>query len=408
MHTARKGIMRASRVAALAAGLVALAASAGSAQQSAQGPRWQAWAGCWTAAPSSADALLPAAQSAPVVCVVPTSNSDVVEVSTIADGKVVSHTRIDASGREQPVELKGCTGTQRAQWSADERRVFLKAVTTCDGLQRTTSGILAMSPTGEWLDVQGVTTGGGDNLRVARYRDAGVPASVPADIAAALNGRSESVRAARIAAGANVGTSAVVEASRIADAAVVEGWLLERRQPFALDANALVALADAGVPARVTDAIVAVSNPKAFAIARPDRAAEGVIEADDIAPAGRRIPVRLDPWSYDPYGYGSYGLGSYYGGYGYGLGYGGSYGGYGYPGYYYGSPIIVVPGPTAGAAHGRMVKGRGYTKDGEASGRATSSSPSWSSPSSGSGTSSGSSSGSSSSGSSTRTAKPRP
>jgi hypothetical protein len=404
----------ATRTVALAAALVSLTAAT-SAAQSASGSRWQAWLGCWTAA--APDALVPSA--APLVCITPTSNADVVDVATIQDGKVLATKHIDASGTEQPMDVKDCIGTQRADWSADGRRVYLKATATCAGTPRTTTGILAMSPTGEWLDVQGIAAGEGENVRVARYRDAGLPSTLPANIAAALEGRSASVQGARVAAGAGIGTKAVIEASKAAMPSVVEAWLLERGQTFTLDANTLVQLADAGVPARVTDAMVAVSNPKQFAVAHV--APESQYNRADDEVVGRRIPVYMTPmydpfsWGYSPY----YGYG--YGRYGYGaLGYGGyGYGGYGYPGYYGSTPIIVLPGSgVSPTERGRMVKGQGFVPNVPSStGRhATPRSE----PSSSTTRSAGSSSSSSSSGSSTsapapastpapaRTAHPRP
>jgi len=416
MRVTMNRLAQAARTAAIAAALVSLSAATGTAQQ-ASGSRWQGWLGCWTAA--APDALVPT--NAPVVCITPTSNADVVNVATIQDGKVLATKPIDASGSVQAIEAKDCTGTQSAEWSADARRVYLKATANCAGTTRTTSGILAMSPTGEWLDVQGISAGEGENVRVARYRDAGLPENLPADIKSALEGRNTSVQGARIAAGANIGTTAVIEASKKATPAVVEAWLLERGQRFALDANTLVQLADAGVPARVTDALVAVSNPQQFAVAHPTPDVQYNRADDEVT--GRRIPVFLAPPPYDPYGWGYAGYGYGYGypyGYGYGSRYGYPYGGYyGYP-YYGGAPVIVVPGGNVpGGNGGRMVKGEGYqpgvgaTSTGRTARPRNQPSPS-DTRSAGSSTSAGSSSaGSSSSGSSqpsstTRTAKPRP
>jgi hypothetical protein len=407
MTRLRARLASTARTAALAAGLLANISSAAAAQQAGPGPRWQAWLGCWTAAPA-ADLPVPVTAGAPLVCITPTADANVVAVTTLSGGKTVSTQRIDASGRDEPIMAKGCTGTQRARWSADERRVYLRAVATCDGVQRTTSGILAMTPAGEWLDVQGVAAGEGENVRVARYHDAGIPSSVPAEIATALSGRTMSAQGARIAAGATVGTVAVVEASRASSAGVVEAWLLERGQTFALTARDLVALADAGVPARVTDAMVAVSNPKTFAIAHPDaRARRDPAFGDDVV--GQRIYVTMEPmsspwgWGYSPYGYSPYGYSPY------GYGYGSS--AYGYPGYFSTAPVIILNRPDATTAHGRIVKGHGYTPA-EQTGTAAASPSSSSGSSSSSGRSSApSSSGSSQSGSSqsgARTAKPRP
>jgi hypothetical protein len=354
MRVTTNGFVRATRAAAVAAALVSLTAATSGAQTS--GSRWQGWLGCWTAA--APDALVP--NAAPLVCITPTSNADAVNVATVQGGKMLSTKLIDASGKEQPIELKDCTGTQRAEWSADGRRVYLKAVANCAGTTRTTSGILAMSPAGEWLDVQGIAAGEGENVRVARYRDAGLPENLPSDISSALEGRSGSVQGARIATGANIGTAAVIEASKSATPAVVEAWLLERGQRFTLDARALMQLADAGVPAKVTDAMVAVSNPQQFAVAHPDPSIQ--YNRDDDVVTGRRIPVYLVPsydpfgWGYSPYGYNGYGYGYPYG---YGNRYGGGY--YGYP-YFGGAPVIVVPGSgnVSGDRGGRLVKGQGY------------------------------------------------
>ncbi|CAN5893756.1 hypothetical protein BH11GEM1_BH11GEM1_05360 [soil metagenome] len=394
---------------ALAMGLVAV----NSASAQGTGPRWQAWLGCWSSA-APGDSYGSAQFAPPVVCIVPTASSDVVEVATIADGKVVKRDSIDASGRDRALQAKGCEGTQVARWSADERRVYLKSASSCEGMRTSGSAILAMTQAGEWIDVRGVSAGEGENVRVARYHDIGLPTAIPAEIASALRGRAMASQAARIAAGATIGTSAVKEATSSASAGVVEAWIMERAQRFALGANELVALADAGIPARVTDAMVAVSYPNAFQVARADD--RSVRDAEDVR-YGRTIPVYLDPY-YSPWGWGysRYGNTGYgYNGYGYG-GYG--YGGYG-SGYYGGAPIIIVTGTQTpgGGSNGQMVKGRGYTQGtsgGSTGGRDYA--PSNSGASSGS-SSSGSSTGTSSSTAPApqasqpaeqRTAKPRP
>jgi hypothetical protein len=358
MEAFMKRIVTFTRSAAVVAVLAGLVAGRAGAQQPAGS--WQGWLGCWTAGPAIGG-IAPSAL-APLVCITPTADANVVEVVTVSDDKVVSTQRIDASGREVPMDTKGCTGTQRAQWSADGRRVYLKAVATCDGVARTTSGIIAMSPTGEWLDVQGVSAGADEGVRVARYHDAGVPSAVPEQVAATLRGRATASQGARLAAGATIGSSAVIEASRVVTPAVVQAWVLERGQLFSLDAAELVRLADAGVPAQVTDAMVAVSNPQVFAVARPETRSRARVD-DDVV--GRRIYVYMDP-RYSPYGWGyaPYGYGYDYGRYGYSpLGYGGGYGyGSGYYGAGYYPPVVIVNPGQAQAGRGQAVKGRGYTQ----------------------------------------------
>ncbi|CAN5305597.1 hypothetical protein BH09GEM1_BH09GEM1_18190 [soil metagenome] len=362
--------------------------------QSSVGPKWQAWVGCWTSA-ASGESYGSSQFAAPIVCVVPTSNTDVVEVATIADGKLSKRDTIDASGIARAIHTKDCDGSQVARWSADERRVYLSSATTCFGLKSSVSSVLAMSDKGDWLDVRGVKAAENDNVRVARYRDIGLPSSVPSEITEVLRARSASTSGARIAAGANIGTTAVTEASKAADASVVEAWLLERGQRFALNANTLVALSDAGIPSSVTDAMVAVSNPGAFELARAEPANRSDAYDDSDVRYGRRIPVYLDP--YDPWGYGysRYGY-SRYGQYGYG--YGSPYG-YGYGPNYggYNGPIIIVTGTnqsggTASLGNPQVVKGRGYTQNNPSASNGRSSSPSngsWESSSSTSSSSSG-------------------
>jgi hypothetical protein len=407
-----------------ALGLVAIAATSVSAQEARVGPRWLGWVGCWTASVPGASAFASPAENGTFVCITPAVQaSDAIEVTTVAEGKIVSTQRIDASGTERPLEAKGCSGVQRATWSSDERRIYLRSASTCDGLKSTSSGILSMTSTGEWLDVRGVSSYGSENVRVARYRDAGIPASVPAEVANALRERSAGVEVARMRAGARIGASAVIEASRAADSTVVAAWLLEREQRFELDAKTLVQLADAGVPGAVIDAMVAVSNPAVFHVARASAPVDSL--PLERVTSGRRVTATMMP--YDPWTWGTYGLSSYRYGYPYGYGYGYGYGGYGYGynnGYYggYAPPIIIINGrDQGGGAAGQMVKGRGYTQPGGSSTGTTarerpsqtsepSYRPSSSSGSSSSGSSSsGSSSGGSSSGSSEgRTAKPRP
>jgi hypothetical protein len=394
-------------------GILAVVSTAAGAQKARVGPKWLGWVGCWTASPPGESVFVPAPSSGPIVCITPSSSGDAADFTTIDSGKVASTQRIDASGVEGPVDATGCTGTQRASWSADERRIYLRSTSTCKGVKSTTSAILAISATGEWLDIHNVRSYGTDNVRVARYRDAGIPAALPEQIASVLRDRGTAAEPARMAAGGDVGPTAVIEASRAADSAVVAAWLLERGQHFSVDAKTLVQLADAGVPGVVTDALVAVSNPQVFQLARGSQET-ALADATIITPQRERRRVSAMGVPYDPWSWGYLGYGSPIG-YGYGsLGYG-RYGAYGYSnpyGYYggYAPPIVVVTNGQA-QSHGQMVKGRGYTQtQGRPTGSASERPRSTYSPPPPAPSSSGSSSsseGSSSSSGSTRTAKPR-
>jgi hypothetical protein len=401
-------IIRRTLVASAVAACITLVSAPTAAAQS--GPKWQAWIGCWT--PSIPGQTVVDLKLAPVICITPTSNPNAIELATLGETKVLGRDTIDASGTEQTITTKNCAGSQTARWSADERRVYLRSASTCDGLKSTTSAILSMSPEGEWLEVRGVSAGGGENVRVARYRAVQIPDSTLNAISG--GDRVMASAAARVAAGAPVGTAAITEAVKNADLKVVEAWILERDQAFNLDAKALVELADAGIPGSVTDAMIAITHPEAFQFARASEAGGAIQTRDDVS--GRRVYGGVmsnnycdtygryyDPYgcSYSAFGYGRYGYNRYGNGYGYG---------YGLNGGYYSPAVIIVqsPGSASAVPSGQVVKGRGYTQtSGPANGTASTrdrSSTSTSSSSRGTSSSSGSSSsGSSSSGSSSST-----
>jgi hypothetical protein len=409
---------------ALAAGLLSLLPLASVAAQAGNpDPRWQAWLGCWQPAPAASVPAVggPAPGLGEVVCVTSAAGTSAVDVVTVADGKIVARERVEATGQRRESEKEGCAGWERAEWSPDAERVYLRSEYRCaGGVQRTSSGLLAMSPAGEWLDVQSVTAGANSGVRVTRYREAPAGVTLPAELTAAVQGRTLAVSTARAAAAAPIATSDVVEAVRHVDAPVVEAWLAERGQGFAVDGKGLVALADAGVPGRVIDMMVALSYPKTFAVNPSSREGElrptvdsGPV-ARDYATDGRRGPVVfVDPYGFSSYGYSPFGWNAYspYGGYPYGYpyGYGSAYGWY--PG---GGPVIVIRDPNGGspalARRGRAVKGRGYTRGDDGSDDGPQAEPRSSTrerPSAGADRGSGASGGGASS-RPIRTAKPRP
>lgn len=394
---------------AIAATLVGLASApaATAAQSPAMDARWQPWIGCWQPADVAG---APGTEKAPLMCVVPSDSGSGVDVVGLVDGKVTSRERVQADGLRRLVTKEGCTGLEQAEFSSDSRRVYLHSKYTCKGdLERTTSGMLALTSSGEWLDIQSVKAGGSSGVRAIHYRDAGAPKSLPADIAQAISGQNMAVSTARTAAAGNLALRDVIDASKHADSTVVQAWLVERGGlPFSVDANDLVQLADAGVPGSVTDVLVATSYPRKFAVERGADMNELLTSRDSARVAaqylwGRGVPV--DPFGLTYWDMYSLRYGSMYGypyGYGYSrYGYGGYYGpGYGY--YLGGGPIVVVRGSEE--QHGKVDKERGYTRGGSSSGgsaQPTTSRTSGGSTSSGSGSSGGRTS-------TGRTAKPRP
>ena len=328
--------------------------------------RWAPWIGCWRAVDERA--------AAPVLCVVPLAGEAAIEMLTMFDGQVVSRESIFTDGRQRGVSREGCEGWERAEFSDDSRRIYLSSELTCGAsARRSSTGVISMVSPFEWLDVRTVDVDGRNAPWVGRYR----PAS-QADIQAAGQGdlvgnQSSEARMARVAASIPISPDDVIEATGKVSAETVQLWVVERGEAFALDATALIEMADSGVPSSVIDVVVAVSYPEKFVIneggsSRP-RPAEAGRERRRSARGyyGSRFGYGsgyYGRYGYGyggyggPYGYGGYGLGYGYGGYGLGYGYGGY--GLGYPYGGYGSPIIVV-GRRSGSRAGRVVREGGYT-----------------------------------------------
>ena len=384
---------------AIALGLLPQGASA----QGALDARWTAWTGCWQAEAPVTDATALTA-AGPTVCVVPASTGSAVDIVTVVDGKVAGRETLNANGAQTPVTRESCSGFTTADWSADGRRIYRTAEYSCPGgFGRKSTGMIAMSPTGEWIDVEGLAVGSQEAVRVLRYRPMASLDGIPAEVSSALEGRSFTTSTARMAAASDVSTAEVVEASKRVGAGVVEAWLAERGQGFALelDAHRLLQLAEAGVSPRAIDMMVALSYPERFAINRAGN--------PQVRPGERSTSRTSDAFGRDPWAFG-YGYPGYLG-YGYGYGYdryGYGYDRYGY-GSYYNRPVIVVRNPdndvSEPAPRGRMVNGRGYTGGTNSGSTREPAPPANSTGSSSSGSSGGSSSGTSDS--AQRTAQPR-
>ncbi len=384
------------------------------------GARWLAFQGCWRPVDS---AMIAAAVATPqIVCIVPGSNLSSAQFATIDSGRVVQRTQIAATGEAIPRSEGGCVGTERASWSANGERVYLRVEQTCEGgNKRSASSVITILADNEWLNVQAVTVAGQKSVRVVRYAEVQDLSEVPAEITSALGSNSMAARAARIAASAPVTSADVIDASKNVDGATVEAWMVEAHQEINIDGKELLRLSKAGVSPAVTDLLVALAYPEVFSV---DHSAQPVQNAQQTAGYGSGVmyndyydPFYYDPFSrYDPYYRGGMYRSSYFSPYGYNR-YGNRY----YSNY---TPVIIIvrDGSTVGQPpaepHGRVVNGQGYTRGGSGastntvsggSSKTTGSSTSGSSGSSGSGSSStgSTSGGSSSSGSTGRTAIPR-
>ena len=321
--------------------------------------RWTPWLGCWRAVDETT--------TAPVLCVVPLAGEAAIEMLTIADGQVLSRESIFGDGQEHAVSRDECEGWERAKFSSDSRRIYIGSELTCGAsTHRHSTGVISMVSPFEWLDVRTIEVDGQSVPWALRYRLASEADFQVAGQGDLVSARGSEARMARRVASIPIAIDDVIEAMGRVSSETVQLWVVERGEPFALDASKLIEMADAGVPPSVIDVVVAVSYPEKFVVNEGRIAGRGRTEAARGRPRlgyGRSFNVFADPF-YDPYsrygyysgfGYRSrYGL-SYYGGYG--------YGGYGFGGY--GAPIIVVArrgsGADSGPTEGRVVRGRGYT-----------------------------------------------
>ncbi len=412
-------------------------------------PRWQAWIGCWVPSGGSVDERF-TRSSAQRVCITPATSGPGVDIVTIDNGKTIATERLEATGARVARTRDGCEGWEQANWSPDAHRITLRSEFTCaGGAVRKSSGLFAFTPAGAFLQVHGLNVSGNVSVRAAVFDEAAFDSlgasviGVPATGFATLT--------ARMAASSELSADDVIDVAKHVDAPVAQAWLTEIGQGFDLDAKQLVRLADAGIPPRMIDLMVALSNPRSFVI---QKAGSGGIERVNTVASrsnnGRgafpmsgygAIPMGMWPnmgWGmagFDPFFPGD-GLGLYsnrYFGNGNGF-FGNGFFGNGFfgngffgNGYYGNNPIVIVNrGDAAVRPEGRAVNGAGYTRPQQGTsgtsgrsdyvgsggyrsgGSSSGGSSSGGSSSAGSSSGGGTSSGGASTGGGGRTAQPRP
>lgn len=312
--------------------------------------RWEPFLGCWTLAadnlrPREApeDAAGRAARrpstvidGAPRVCVTRTADGARFE-TTVGPQTAVDQT-IVANAAAHPVDDGQCSGTQRSEWSKNGLRLYSSAEIRCQGDAgvRKVSGLSLIAPNGDWLDIQAVTIGDRETVRVKRYyRAADSPRTGPPDVARSRLTLDE-----------------VKEAASRVSSGALEAALIETLAGFDLTSKKVLDLAAAGVPERVIDLMVALSYPDKFVVQR----------LAQVSPSGQSTFAR------DPFMIGPFATPFFYDGYYYGSPY--FYEPFGYRGYSflgYG-PTFVVQGGGGGSPNGsatgagRVVNGLGYTR----------------------------------------------
>ena len=223
--------------------------------------------------------------------------------------------RVDAAHRRQ--RRRAAAGGEGVHGSAARlvvggRAAHLPAVDI--DLRRTQvrrrPAILSMTSTGEWLDVRGVSSYGAETCASRGIATRGSPHRVPAEIASAVRERGAGTDAARINAGAadrsEHGHRGVARRGQHGRGRVA----VRARAAFRARREHPAPARGCRVPGTVTDAMVAVSNPGAFRLARvpeqsdvidtdtPDQSASHGGEGDAVRSVdvglvrSRRVPIR--------------------------------------------------------------------------------------------------------------------
>lgn len=350
--------------------------------------RWLAWTGCWQPASErplddgpvmarpaadaedAAEAETGEGDAATLVCFQPIEGEAAIEKITVAGTEIVSRETLRADGERRETSAEGCTGWESADFASRPGRVYTTSEHTCEGgVSRTSSGMLALVSTGEWVDIQVVSAEGESGTWITRYQLASPPDTEAAGFGALGAEQVMAVRAARVAASARPTVDDVIEASAAVDGEAVEAWLLERDARLDLDADALVRLADAGVPDEVIDMAVAVSYPERFAVeAETDRYGERYAGYGYGRPWGGYYSPFYGSAFWSPFGfYRPFGFYSRYYGFGFGSPFFGS-------GRHFGG-IRVVPIRGGGDSGGRVISGQGYRRGSGASPRSGGATP---------------------------------
>lgn len=287
--------------------------------------RWLPWLGCWQSEGSGS--LL--------VCIAPASSRGVERV-TIDDRTIVSRDRIVADSVSRRFTRDGCRGIETAEWSTSGHQVFLRAEFTCnDSLEGRSTTLFAFSPSGEWIESSQLRAARGSLVRATRYRDAGIPAAVPRDIATALRARQLAIATARTAALAPLTTEEVNDATLSVGEPATRPWLSLRGY----------AMAEAPAPAPAqTQAPAAPSGQEVCqtVVCYSPRAYSTYNEPPPPNPEYPTYPY--GPYAYPPNAYGYLPT----------IG----YPGYGYGSYWYPGPLVVVGGNDHRGVRGAVGNGR--------------------------------------------------
>lgn len=309
---------------AVAGVMLAIGAGVGSAQD-APDNRWLPWTGCWLAEEQGGNLL----------CVQQAGGG--VEFLSVGDDGVISQESIIADGQPRTIDDEDCEGTTTARFSDDGERIYLREEVDCAGRRQVSTGLIAMISPGTWVDIRGLEDGRAVwSQRFERVTDEFATSRGFPD---ANNQDDYRARLLRWQVSEPSDLNDLREVLLATGPTVTQAWVVEQLEPFPLDADALLALRDDGVPGDVIDVVVAHAFPDEFRLANnatPRRRASAASPTRPVAVPngyGGVAYVGIDPfygggywspWSYraggfQPFAYRGWDRWGYgYGGYGWG------------------------------------------------------------------------------------------
>ena len=273
---------------------------------------WVPWLGCWqlaeneTREPLIGESSPATGQDVPqrgLMCLSPSPDGDGVTVTTIAGGEAFLEETLVADAARNPSTKGSCTGWQTTEWSNDGFRLFTKAELTCeDNRKLEVSGLSMMTRRSTWVDIQIVESQAGRAVLIRRYRpadeqdimDAGLP-PLPSELA-------ERSYKSRFYLTNPLDTNDVIEAAQKVAPEAVEAAVLEHKEAFELNADALMRMDDAGMRPGLIDLMVALSYPEQFVVKSGDDGGGGGggfgFPGYLGVPSAMRHPYYLAPFGY--------------------------------------------------------------------------------------------------------------
>jgi uncharacterized membrane protein YgcG len=244
-------------------------------EAAAEDARWAPWLGCWQRVSEDVrEGVEPfiradesdGVETAPRVCVTQSGENQVTLTTTVPE-QPPAEQMVIADGKPHPVAASECRGTEQAEWSTSGLRLFERASVICeDGLPRSISGMSLITADDVWIDIRSFMVAGRVTTRVSRYRRDGAPASDDVDRA-------------------TLTMAEIKEAAAKVSETVLEAAVMEAGANVTVNKRTLIELADAGVPPKVLDVMVALAYPERFVV---DRARQ------EYAGGGARTEATLD------------------------------------------------------------------------------------------------------------------